>query len=137
MNKKLIKHWGTVTKVEPGQIVVTIQTVSACHSCDAKGACSVSDQKDREVVVNTLSGREFQIGQQVQVVLKSTAGFKAVIWAYLIPFFILLATLLVTDHSTGNQAMAGLLALGAVLLYYLALYLFRRPLASSFEITVD
>lgn len=136
MDNKIIKHLGTVSRIDADKLIVTIHTVSACHTCDAKGVCNVAEQKDKEIEVKAIPGRNYAVGDVVEVKMLRTAGLKAVLWAYLVPFILLITTLVVTFSLTSNQAMSGLLAITSLVPYFFGLYLFRNRLSSSFSISL-
>jgi sigma-E factor negative regulatory protein RseC len=52
-------------------------------------------------------------------------GMKAAVYAYIIPFFILLGGLLLTTNLGWGEVAAGLSSLGAMCLYYVGLWFFR------------
>lgn len=113
---------------EVGDKLVEVEfvTESACASCKAKGLCGVDEGNKRFVTVYEPLAQYYSVGEQVMIGVSEVMGMKAAIYAYIIPFFILLGTLLVTLHIGWSETMAGLTSLGLMALYYIVLYLFRR-----------
>lgn len=136
MQENVIKHSGTIRHIDAEKLIVVIHTVSACSSCHEKGACGISEQKDKEVELKPIPGREYAIGDLVEVKISRTAGLRAVLWAYLVPFAVLMTTLIVVWNITGNQELAGLLSLASLIPYFFILYLLRKRIAGRFSITL-
>lgn len=130
-----IEHTGIIRKLSEEKITIGITNLSACASCHAKGACTAADMKDKEIEIEHVDG-EFRVGQQVRIIGKASQGFKALFFGYLLPFILLTATLIISLHFTQNEGLSGLLALGILIPYYFALYLFRNKLKRSFEFKI-
>ncbi len=130
-----ISHKGVIKELSDNKIIVGIINESACASCHAKGVCTVADMKDKEVEIRHFEG-DFRIGQQVLVVGKTSQGFKALFYGYLLPFLLLMAVLIVSLSVTENEGLSGLLALGVTIPYYFTIYLFRDRLKKHFEFEI-
>ena len=131
-----VVHDGVVQQVSDDKITVVIINASACSSCHAKGACLASDMKEKEIEIVRFSG-EYQVGQHVNIVGRSSQGIKAVFYGYLLPFLLVLATLLFSISFTKSEGMAGLISLAVLIPYYGALYFFRNNLKRSFEFEIS
>lgn len=131
-----IRHKGFVKAVSSNKLTVTIISQSACSSCHAQGACSVSDFQDKEIEISEFNGN-YKAGQQVTVVFKESKGFKALLWGYVLPFIIVLATLIVVQEITGDELKAGLISLAILIPYYTTLYFLRHHLKKIFKFEVE
>jgi sigma-E factor negative regulatory protein RseC len=131
---KEIKHPGVITSIDSSKIKVNITTYSACSSCGAKGICSISDVKDKMVEVSNTG--DFSVGQEVQVILHQTLGFKALYLGYVQPFIVVLITLIIISSITRNEVLAGLISLGALAPYYLILYLYKEKIRNKFTFAI-
>ena len=130
-----ISHQGVIKKLSEESIIVGIITESACASCHAKGACTAADMKDKEIEITSFIG-DFYIGQHVNVIGKSSQGFKALALGYLLPFILLLAVLILSSYFTTNEGISGLLSLSILLPYYLILFFYRNKLKQSFQFKI-
>ncbi len=130
-----ISHIGIIKELSANRIIVGIINESACASCHAKGACTVADVEDKEIEIHSFDDG-FRIGQQVNVVGKTSQGFKALFYGYLFPFILLMIVLIVSLSLTANEGLSGLLALGITIPYYFLIYLFRDKLKSNFEFEI-
>lgn len=130
-----IEHKGIVQRVSEDKITVGIITESACASCHAKGACTVADIKDKEVEINNFSG-SFHVGQHVTVAGRSSQGFKALLFGYLLPFLAVISTLIISISITGNEGLSGILALGILVPYYIILFLFRNKMKKILQFEI-
>ena len=134
--KSNIKHTGFVKQVTNDKLVVNIVSESACSSCHANGACSAADMQDKEIEITNFS-KTYSPGQAVTVVLEQSQGFRAVIWSYIVPFFLVFITLIVAVSITGNELIGGLTALAVLIPYYIAIYLSRHSLNKVFKFEVE
>lgn len=130
-----ISHKGIIKKLSEKSIIVGIINESACASCHAKGVCSASDMKDKEIEINHFNG-EFHIGQSVEVIGKTSQGFKALFYGYVFPFILVLTTLIITTSLQLNEGLSGLASLSILIPYYLILYLTRNKIRNSFEFKI-
>ena len=127
-----IKHDGIVTKIDDRNVYVSIVTQSACSSCHAKGACNITELKNEIIEVVKTQGKEYNPGDRVQVYMEKSLGTKAVFLGYLLPFLLVLATLIIMLSLTSNQGLAGLVSLGVLIPYYLILYAKRKVMKKTF-----
>jgi len=133
-NDNTFIHTGTVSRVSGNTVVVSLDQNVHCESCAAKSACGVSDSRARELEVsNTASS--FNLNDPVKVVIKKDLGLKAVFWAYVFPFVLLLAVLL-TGSLFLEEWLAGLLALAVLAPYYFVLNRLNSFFRKKFRVSV-
>lgn len=132
-----IRHAGIVVGVTPFEVKVEIVAQSACAQCHAKAVCGASSGEKRIIPVTRRDDGTFKPGDKVNVIIRQSQGFKAVLIAYIIPLFILLVLLLNLPLIFDNELVTGLGALGFVALYYLVLARFKDKLNSGFVFTVE
>jgi sigma-E factor negative regulatory protein RseC len=123
---KLLEHKAVVSAVGDRLVEVEMVVEEACVGCKAKGLCGVDDENKRFVTVYDELARYYTPGEEVMVGVSEVMGMKAAAYAYIIPFFILLGTLLLTLHIGWAENVAALSSLGLMSLYYVVLYFFRR-----------
>ena len=127
-----ICHKGKIVEITPEFTTVEIISESACGSCHAKGLCGVSESRTKAVQLPTRGWDSFRVGDEVQLVLKSSMGHKAVWLAYVIPLIILLAVLLgLLALGVGDLASAAA-AFGVIAVWYFCLWLFREKLRTEY-----
>lgn len=135
MSKELVIHDGVVQSRKNSVISVSLLNVAACSSCHAKGACGVSEV-DNKVIEIVDSNPKLKIGQRVKVIFEQSQGPKALFYGYLLPFILLLATLIIASNFITSELTLGLLAIASVAPYYLILLLFKKKLSSNFEMFI-
>ncbi len=123
---KLLEHKGIVSEVGEKLVEVEFVTESACSECKAKGLCGVEDGDKRFVTVWEPNAQYYSVGEEVMIGVSEVMGMKAAVYAYIIPFFILLGGLLLATRLGWGEVVAGLSSLGVMCLYYVVLWLFRR-----------
>lgn len=126
-----IRHNGRIVDIAPDHITVEIVSESACASCHAASLCGMSEGKIKTVDVLPAPG--YEIGEEVEVSLRKTMGFKAVWIAYVIPLVLLMAVLLALVSYGVGELPSGLCAIAAVAVYYLGVFLFRNKLNNEYS----
>jgi sigma-E factor negative regulatory protein RseC len=122
---KLLEHSGVVSEVGEKMVEVEFVTESACGDCKARGLCGVDEGDRRFVTVWEPQAEHFVVGERVMIGVSEVMGMKAAVYAYIVPFFILLGGLLLTTHLGWGEVAAGLSSLGVMCLYYVVLWLMR------------
>lgn len=133
----IIKHRGIVEKVEVSHVVVRIVQTSACAACSAKGLCNASESKEKQIDVYEVNA-SYQIGEEVVLCGTTSMGMRAVFLAFGIPMLLLLVALFVTMRVTdGDALVSSLVALFAVVPYYLVIYFMKDKLNKTFSFTIE
>ena len=127
-----ISHRGRIVSITPEVTTVEIVSESACAACHAKGLCSLGDSTVKQVELPTRGWDNYSVGQEVSVVLRASMGHKAVWLAYVLPLVVMVAALLGTLAAGGSELLAGGVAIGAVALWYLVLWLLRGRLRNEY-----
>ena len=142
----MIKHDGIIIALnEDGTALVRIVQTSACAACKAKAMCASAESAEKEMTVVLLGDeamrREgerqgFAVGDTVEVMVQQKMGWKAVVLAYLLPFFVMLAVMFVGNAIWAvREEILGTVALCAMALYYLVLSMFKDKLQKEFSFT--
>ncbi len=131
-----ICHEGTIEKVDKQSVYVKILSASACSSCQIKGACNLAESREKIVEVKKLQGEEYSVGEKVDVVMDRSSGTRAVVLAYLIPFSVVLLSLIALLTAGVSESISALLSIGLLVPYYLILYRFRDRLKKNFGFTI-
>ena len=133
----IIKHRGIVEKVEGAHVVVRIVQTSACAACSAKGLCNASESKEKQINVFE-AGASYRIGEEVVLCGSTSMGMRAVFLAFGIPMLLLLFALFVSMQVTdGDALVSSLVALFAVVPYYLVIYFMKDKLNRTFSFTIE
>ncbi|MBQ8387150.1 MAG: SoxR reducing system RseC family protein [Paludibacteraceae bacterium] len=149
----MIKHDGIIIALnEDGTALVRIVQTSACAACKAKAMCASAESAEKEMRVTLLmdNGRpagygvldadkpllEYKVGDEVEVMVQQKMGWKAVVLAYLLPFFVMLAVIFMGNALWNvREEILGTAALCAMALYYLVLGMFKDKLQKEFSFT--
>ena len=135
--KEQVMHTGKVVSMTPKTTTVQIVSQSACSECHAAGLCGLSEYTEKAIEVPTSPSATYGVGDEVQVVLKASMGFKAVWIAYFLPLVVLLAVTLGLIALGVPEVVSGLAGLGAVALYYLVVWLLRDRLRNEYVFTIQ
>lgn len=133
----IIQHQGTVESIDSSHIRVRIVQTSACASCVAHKYCNSSESKEKMIDVYTKEADRYAVGQSVNVYGTTSMGMRAVLWAFGVPFIVLVAVLYASIMLTGgNEPLSSLWALGSLTVYYLILYMCRDKMTKKFVFTI-
>jgi sigma-E factor negative regulatory protein RseC len=135
-NTSIIKHRGIVEQVTPECIIVRIQVADACAACHAKSFCSISGMAEKRMGILS-RGQAVTPGEEVNVTLRSSAGWSAVGWAYVLPLAVLLVILISLQWLPLADIYSGAAAAGGVALYYGALYAFRKKWKKKYVFEIE
>jgi len=130
-----VEHKGVVEEINGDVIRVGFVAHSACSACHARGACSLSDVESKYVEVER-KGTEYIIGEKVDILLKQKQGFKALWLGYILPFIVMVLTLIIVMAVTDREGLAGLAGISILIPYYLGLYFFRDRIREKFEFII-
>ena len=130
-----ISHKGKVIYASDGVVKVEIISMSACSGCHAASVCGAADAKRKEVEVQ--SYQAFSPGEEVDVFLKRSMGMRAVVLAYAVPLFVVLAVTLALCYAGVHELVAGLSGIAAIALWYFCVYLLRDKIASGYAFTIE
>ncbi|MFW5830618.1 MAG: SoxR reducing system RseC family protein [Prolixibacteraceae bacterium] len=131
-----IRHKAFVKEVTGSSMTVTIINESACSTCHAKGACSMSEFQEKEIEISHFN-RQYSPGEEVTVIFQESQGFKALFYGYILPFLLVMITLIGMFSLSNNEIASGLLALGVLIPYYTTLYYFRHYLKKIFNFEIE
>lgn len=132
MNNETIRHRGEIIAIKDGIAKVRIVQTSACSECHAKGVCTASEQAEK-VIEAEMRHDDFSIGDQVYVVVQKNLGFKAVLLAYIVPFALIIVTMMVLGHFWDKDLLTGTLSLAVLIPYMIVMRLFRKKLNATFK----
>ena len=136
MNQR-IRHSGVVESIEEGCVHVRIVQTSSCAACKVAGYCNAAESKEKMIDVYCDAVADYKVGQQVTVSTSGQVAVKALLWAFGVPFVLLLAMLILVLLLTGNEGWAALGALAALVPYYIILWLLRDKMREQLAFTIE
>jgi sigma-E factor negative regulatory protein RseC len=132
--EELIRHSGMVMSVNGNTAHVQIVQTSACSACKARSLCMSSESQTKEMDV--LIMEPVKAGDHVEVEVRERLAWKAVLLAYILPFFVMIAIIALLDLLTPwPEAVTGTLSLCGIAIYYIALSFFKNKLQKQFTFT--
>ena len=95
-----------------------------------------ADTKIKMVDVIDSSGA-FKLNERVLLLGKTSIGYKAVLWAFVLPLILLICVIVAsTSIWHVSELRAALLALGALVPYYALLYIVRHKMGEKLAFTI-
>ena len=131
-----VEHDGIIRMIDGAKMEVSILSKSACLSCSVNSSCNVSDIEEKNVDVFVNNPSDYKVGEQVKVYFSQSLGFRALFLGYVLPFLIMMFTLIIAMAITGKEGLSGLLSVGILAPYYFVLYLTRANHAKTFSFSV-
>jgi len=129
-----IEHPGIIDKIDNERIWVKIQPQSACGNCHSKSYCGMAESVDKVIEVqNNQPGKSWKQGERVKIALRRSLGYKALFLGYLLPFLILIFSLIITLSIHINEGLAAGISIFLLVPYYSILYYKRDIIRSSFH----
>ena len=93
-----------------------------------------SESQEKEL--DAIMLEPMQPGDQVEVEVRERLAWRAVLLAYILPFFVMLTVMAVLDLTTTlSEAVVGTLSLCGIALYYIGLNVFKHRLQKQFSFT--
>lgn len=133
-----ISHEGTIISIEKENLRVRIIQNSACASCKIAGHCQTAESKEKIIEVTTPDYADFAVGDKVNVTESVGVGAKAVVFGFILPLALMMATIISAitafDTSEGVAALAGIASL---IPYYLVLYFLRGYMKNIMGFGID
>lgn len=135
--KTVINHKGTIEKIDGNHITVRIMQASGCAACGMADQCNASESKEKRIDVIDDHAAEYEIGQHVRVMADLKSGYRAVLLGFGAPLLVMACALFGVLAATGNETLSALCGMGALVAYYVALYLVRGKLGKRFTFTIE
>lgn len=136
-----MKHAGVISKITESTITVALAGNINCEGCKAKAACGASESPDKIVEIEKANQLEFsdlknfQLDEAVDVEMQAELGLKAVFWAYIFPFILMLSVLLIAS-TFFSEWQAGLFSLAVLVPYYIIIYLLNPFFKKKFKVSI-
>lgn len=127
---------GIVEEISNQYIHVRIHNESACSMCYSKGVCTSLGSGERIIDVEPDPSRKVAVGDTVDIQMISSSAWTAILLGYIIPFILLMGTLLIVNSLAG-EAIAAISALLILAPYFLILYTVRNRMRRYFRFTLN
>ena len=132
-----ISHSGIIESIAEGCVKVRILQTSACAACKIAGHCNASESKEKIVEVFTDHTGGYSLGQEVVVCASRDVANKALLLGFGVPFLVLVGVLVLVLRITGDEGVAALSGLLALVPYYFVLYLFRSRIREQLSFYIE
>ena len=133
-NKSSVIHEGVVTNITDDIVTVSLKGNINCEGCKAKMACGASESSEKEIEVSYTS-TSFQLNEPVAVTLNKSLGLKAVFFAYVLPFIVMISVLLISSTIV-KEWLAGVLSILVLIPYYTIIYLMKNSFKETFKFSI-
>lgn len=131
-----IKHQGIVENINGSLLQVRIMQTSACAACSIKGHCTSADVSEKLIDVVSADASSYKPGDRVWVLGQVSMGMLAVLWAFVVPLFILIVSLFIAMAVFQDELWAVCCSLPCLAVYYFILWLNKSRMKKKFSFTV-
>ncbi|MEM5948622.1 SoxR reducing system RseC family protein [Spirochaetia bacterium 38H-sp] len=135
MKSNKLSHVAKVVSIEGDKIRISMYRSGMCAHCAAKGACSVMDSNEQEMLVKNPGN--LRVGDMVKLVISSSTGWKAMIVAFVVPFLLMFAGILIASSLGASEGVSAVAGLGSLALYYAILALFKKRIDRTFSVKIE
>lgn len=132
-----ISHSGIIERIEEDCIKVRIVQTSACAACKVASHCNAAESKVKMVDVFGCDTAKYSTGQEVTVWASRDVANRALLLSFGVPFLLLVCVLMIALQFTANEGVAALWALGSLVPYYFALWLFRVRIQRGISFQIE
>ncbi len=123
---------GIIEEVKDKSVIVRFLMPTACGNCSAKSICSAG-KIDKDCIEIEDSSKKYSTGDLVRVEISKAMGYRALGYGYILPFFIVLLTLIIVTILGLNELFAGIISVLILFPYYLLLYMVRNQINRKFK----
>ena len=132
-----ISHPGVVDGIEGDCVKVRIVQTSACAACKVAAHCNASESKEKLVDVFGCDTAKYATGQEVVVSASREVANRAILLGFGLPLLLLIGVLLMVLRWTGDEGMAAMASLGALVPYYIVLWLLRDSIRQQVAFRIE
>ena len=132
-----ISHSGVIEEIQGDGVKVRIVQTSACAACKVAGYCNAADKKEKIIDVRCADAQAYKTGQTVTVSASGQVAARALLWAFGLPFVILIIVLVCVLYVTKNEGLAAISSLLALVPYYLMIWTQRNRLREQLSFTIE
>jgi positive regulator of sigma E activity len=130
----VISHEATVESVDKEFVTVLLSPSVSCSGCQAERACGMSGSSVR--IIRVAGSFDLHPGERVEVSIRGSQGYMALFLGYLLPLFLVVATLIIFSISDAGEFISGLASFGILIPYYIILWIFRRFVGKKFSFNI-
>lgn len=135
MNSR-IRHAGVVDSIEHSHVRVRIVQAAACSGCKVASHCNASEAKEKIIDVYT-DTNGLNVGDEVVVCTSGTTASRAVLIGFIIPLIVMIGVLITMKVLGYSDEISALWAMGALIPYYISIWLLRRQIAKSISFQIE
>lgn len=116
-------------------MLLEMEVNEACSSCAAKSICGNTQTEKRVITVKRPEGEDISLGDSFSVSIKKQTSYRVIFLSYILPFLVFFITLVVLTALRVNELLSGIFSLGAVLLYFGILLIFKNKIEHKITFT--
>ncbi len=132
--KNNIRQCGIIESIHGDRARIRTTRSSACSSCEASAGCHATRGKTFHVDIVDKRLASHKPGDHVHIEIPAKTGRLALFLGFGLPLVIFTATLLCLHALGAKDERAALAAIGALVAYYLIIYMLRNTVNRHFAI---
>lgn len=127
---------GKIINIIDNTIYIKVVRSDACSACNAKNICNMHKKKENIITIDDKQASGFIIGDNVDIYLSPSKGLKAVVYGYVFPLILLLATIITSKTLGYNDFKSGISGIIILIPYYFVLFLIRNKIKADFKFKI-
>ncbi len=132
----LIVHTATIVKIADGFVMLVMDKKPACNGCAMKKMCGVSDCTQDTIKIAVRNSQDYAVGEEVLLNTTVQKGYLALFFGYILPFLLVVATLVLLYQLKYSDFVLGVSALLSLVVYYFVLWLMKKNISQQFTIQI-
>lgn len=126
---------GIINSIQEHKFRILIIQQTPCSVCNLKGGCTLSGKQDK-IIETESQDTSLKVGDVVQLSCRKSIGLMAVFLAFVMPFILILITLIILNSIFPNEIISGGIALFVLVPYYLVLSLYTKRSKTKFKFEI-
>jgi len=132
----MISHQGNIIEIKDNNVKIKIIQQEACKSCSASALC-VGEGKERIIDAKMPDNIDLKLGDTVNVIISEEAGLLSVLFAYVIPFILIIISLTVSYVLKFSELTAIMIIFLSLIIYFIILYFSKNKLDKKLKISIS
>lgn len=114
---------GIIKAISNKEMIIKITRKDACDTCRIKEYCHPSSQQEQLIKLKCSDTRRWHAGDKVEVAISEKSLLKSVVWCYILPLILLVATIVITKMNKLSDIVSCISGIIILIMYYFGVFL--------------
>lgn len=131
-----MEHKAKIISIKAGELELVFERGDACANCQIKSSCGMHSSAEQNIVVEEKNAANYAVGQMVELEIKEKDAARALFFAYILPLFLVLMTLMACWKITTDELKSGIYSLSILVPYYGILWFMGKKNCQNINIRI-